>query len=451
MPRLFASMPHLRAGVSRIAAVIAAIAATATVVSSSAPIIVALSVPGRSNSTPSITASGRVAAVVWSASLPSGSTDIYAAISRDGGRTFTAPVRVNDVPGDARVNGEQPPRVSMFAPSGRQMVITVVWTARGARGTMLLQSRSDDGGRSFARATLVPGTDAPGNRGWEAIAVESSGRVDAAWLDHREMAQSSAVAATDPQQTAVSAQHDGVAMAQKSTLYVSSLDASTPPHPVTAGVCYCCKTAVVSGADGALYAAWRHVYAGSLRDIAFTVSRDRGQTFADPIRVSQDHWSLDGCPDDGPAMVVGANHRVHVVWPTLVSERAAAEPTAALFYATSDDARHFTPRVRVPTEGLPHHAQIAIAGDGQPVVAWDETGNARRRVAFARVSSGAHGDVRFTREAVGTASDGVYPVLAAALDGVIAAWTRGVAEQAVIQVERLRSSRQDHSVRRSSH
>ena len=52
-------------------------------------------------------------AIAWGASTRAGATDVYTAVSRDGGRTFAAPVRGNDVDGDARLNGEQPRRVAM--------------------------------------------------------------------------------------------------------------------------------------------------------------------------------------------------------------------------------------------------------------------------------------------------------------------------------------------------
>ena len=74
-------------------------------------------------------------------------------------------------------------------------------------------------------------------------------------------------------------------MAQKSGLYyaASAGGGRCPPERALAmGVCYCCKTALAAGADGALFAAWRHVYPGNLRDIAFSVSRDSGRTFSAP-------------------------------------------------------------------------------------------------------------------------------------------------------------------------
>jgi hypothetical protein len=392
-----------------------------------------LGVAGRSNSTPSIAAADDLVAVAWGASDASGETDVFAATSRDGGRTFTPPVRVNDIVGDARVNGEQPPRVSVT-----EHALTIVWTAKGERGTTLLQARSTDG-RTWTKAAVVPGGDAAGNRGWENIAAlpaasSAAARTFAVWLDHRELAkQDGDVAASHHDHAAMSAgKPDGVAMAQKSKLYVAALDGASPPVAVTGGVCYCCKTAIAGGADGSIYTAWRHVFPGNIRDIAFTSSRDGGRTFAPPVRVSEDKWVLEGCPDDGPAMAVDGRGRIHIVWPTLVTD--AGKQTIALFYATSVDAKHFSPRRPIPTEGMPHHPQIAIGPDGAPIVAWDEAANGGRRAVMARLIGDAQGVPRFAREALGDTA--LYPVVAAARDGAVVAWTSGTSPESVIRVER---------------
>ena len=393
---------------------------------------VSLGVPGRSNATPSVAADGAVVTIVWGASTPAGATDVFAAVSRDGGRTFGPPVRVNDVDGEARLNGEQPPRVAM-----RGSAVTVVWTAKGINGTRLVQSRSDDGGRTFAKATSVPGGDAAGNRGWENAVADRNGRVYAVWLDHRELApQDGAVAAShhDHAAAASGSKPDGVAMAQRSKLYLGSVDGAVPPRPVTGGVCYCCKTAIAAGADGVVFAAWRHVYPGNIRDIAFTTSRDGGRTFAPPVRVSEDKWVLEGCPDDGPAMAVDAKNRVHIVWPTLIGE-GSAEPTIALFYAMSIDGTRFTPRRRLPTEGMPHHPQIAVGADGSMTIAWDEGANGKRRAAIGRTTVDAGAATPVARTVIGEA--GVYPVVAAAGDATIVAWTSGASTSSTIQVTRV--------------
>src|SRR4051812_39330500 len=119
-----------------------------------------IAVPQRANANVSIAAEGPFVAVTWSGTTAAGAADIYSAVSTDGGRTFTNPVRVNDIAGDARVNGEQPPRLALTHRTGQSPAITVVWTTKGATGTKLLQARSDDGGKSFARSATVPGSDA---------------------------------------------------------------------------------------------------------------------------------------------------------------------------------------------------------------------------------------------------------------------------------------------------
>ncbi|HUR34119.1 MAG TPA: sialidase family protein [Vicinamibacterales bacterium] len=391
---------------------------------------ITLAVPDRANANVSLMAQGPFVVAVWSASAAGGDTDIYAAMSRDGGRAFSAPVRVNSTPGDARVNGEQPPRVSMKARPGQVPQIAVVWTTKGSAGTTLLYSSSTDGGRTFAKSLLVPGTDAPGNRGWEAIGTGPDGRFFSVWLDHRQLAaaqqmqmagehrhENGAAAAAPP------APRDGVAMAQLSQLYITPLDASIAPQGVTGGVCYCCKTAIAAGRGNSLYLAWRHVYAGNMRDIAFTVSRDGGKTFAAPVRVSEDKWQIEGCPDDGPSMAVDGQGAVHVVWPSVVSERGG--PVKTLFHAMTTDGRTFTTRERIPTQGQANHPQLSIDAGGTLAVMWDESGSGTRLLASATGQLDRGGRVRFTRSQ-SNREIGSYPVLASIGAGSwVRAWTTG--------------------------
>jgi hypothetical protein len=398
-----------------------------------------LTIGGRASATPSIAASGSFVAVSWGAAATNGPTDVFVAVSRNAGRTFGAPIRVNDVVGDARLSGEQPPRVSLVPREGLAPSVVVVWTSKAERGTRLLQARSEDGGKSFSRATALPGGDAAGNRGWESTATDRDGHVVAIWLDHREVAPARAGAPMHhegQEHTGHAPLSDGASKAELSKLYFSRLDGAGDPRALTGGVCYCCKTAIAAGSDGSLYAAWRHVYPGNIRDIAFTVSRDNGRTFATPVRVSDDRWVLDGCPENGPAMAVDGLNRVHIVWPTLVSgSTPGSEPTLALFYA-SGDGRQFTPRERIPTEGLPRHPQMAIDSRGSIVATWDEQANGMRRVVMGRAAVNGRGPIRFTREIVGDGS-AVYPVVAAVSGGMAVAWTSGSPDASVIRVARV--------------
>jgi hypothetical protein len=399
-----------------------------------------LSVPGQVNATPSISADGRFVALVWAATRD-GRTDVHASTSRDGGRTFGSPVRVNDVTGQANVNGEQPPRVTLVPRAGREPSVVVVWTGKVAAGTRLFWSRSDDGGRSFGAAAVVPGSDGAGNRGWESIATDREGRVVAIWLDHRELASSAGAAAAGHDHaahgTSSASAEDGVARAQLSKLYFARLDAAGSARALTGGVCYCCKTSLVVGADGAMAVAWRHVYPGQMRDIAFTISRDGGRSFSLPVRVSEDRWSIDGCPENGPAATLDAEGAVHVVWPTLVAgSRPGSEGTPALFYAMSRDGRSFGPRRRLPTEGTPRHPQIAFGPNGSVVITWDEGEAGLRRVVTATgVSDG--GAPRLSRRVLSATGLATYPVVARADGGFVLAWTSGPAASSVIRTQRI--------------
>jgi hypothetical protein len=380
-----------------------------------APSTVTFAVSGRTNSTPWVAVSASFVTVVWGASAD-GKADVMLAVSRDAGRTFSAPVRVNAVAGDARVSGEIPPRVMLGPRSGGgDPLVTVVWNAKD-RGTEIKTATSRDGGRTFAAATSLQRPDASGDRGWQAATLDARGTLHTIWLDHRGLATD-----TKASSAGHTGEHDGVAMAQKSGLYYRSVGSATE-RELFKGVCYCCKTAMATGAKGEIYAAWRHVFVGNMRDMAFTVSRDGGRSFEPLVRVHEDKWSINGCPDDGPAMAVAPSGSIHLVWPTVLNGTVGA-----LHYSWSKDGRSFTTPVRVPTMGAPKpsHPQIAIDARGRVMVAWDEVVKGTRTAA-AREVRHAGSSIDFgpltTIDEGGSAS---YPVLAAIRDGWIAVWTTG--------------------------
>jgi hypothetical protein len=422
---LFAAAVLAAAAIAGLRVTTAATDATAT-----------LAVAGRANATPSIAADAGRVVVAWSATA-GGATDIYVASSTDGGRTFAAPVRVNDVAGNANVSGEQPPRVVLIPPhAGADLQvrpsIVVVWTAKAPSGTRVVSARSDDAGKSFGKARAIAGGEAAGNRGWESAAVAADGRVLSVWLDHRELASAPGSGAAMAHDHLHMQKADGVAKAQLSKLYFS--DGVSGARALAAGVCYCCKTSLAAAADGAVYAVWRHVYPGNVRDIAFTRSRDGGKTFAEPTRVSEDRWAIDGCPENGPAVATAGN-QVVVVWPTLVPGAGGAEPAMQLFHASTTDGSRFTPRAPLPTEGVPRHPQVVALADGSLVAAWDEAVSGRRRVVLT--SRGPSSPAFAGRRVVADADSAEYPAVAAVGGTAVVAWKSGNAERSVIHVARV--------------
>src|SRR5260221_10421543 len=107
-----------------------------------------------------------------------------------------------------------------------------------------------------------------------------------------------------------------------------------------------------------------HVFPGGVRDIALARSADGGRTFQAPVRVSEDNWKIDACPDDGPAMTIDRRGVLHITWPTLVRDPDAQR--MAIFESTSTDGgATFSPRARVDAAaGGPAHPRIATGAAG---------------------------------------------------------------------------------------
>jgi hypothetical protein len=373
---------------------------------------VTLGLPEHTNSTPSLAVLGRTVVAVWTATR-GGIANVYAATSADSGATFSEPVRVNDRDGDASANNEQPPRVAISG-AGATRTISVLWSKRNdgpqrTRQDVIRIARSTDGGRTFSPARSLDDATS-GARGWQSLATGLEGSVHAVWLDGRDAERKMAEMLA----------HTGTAHKGQppQDVYHASIgpDGRVNEKLITSGVCFCCKTAVAIGVKGAVYAAWRHIFPGSMRDIAFASSSDGGRSFGPIVRVSDDKWELNGCPEDGPAMAVDSSGVIHLAWATLV------DGEKALFYSTSRDGKAFAPRSRVPIEGItaPGHPQLVVTRDGSAAIVWDEVVGGARRVSLSVVSG--TGAFRTPRVLSGNES-ALAPVLVNADGGFLVAWT----------------------------
>jgi hypothetical protein len=269
------------------------------------------------------------------------------------------------------------------AVTGSGSVITVLWSRRNEdakrlRRDVLRMVQSTDGGKTFKAAGTTHDAAFSGARGWQSLTAAPDGSLHAVWLDGRDAERKTA-----EMQARTGMVHKG--QPPQDVFYGRiGADGRMSEHLITSGVCFCCKTAVAVDARGSVYAAWRHIFPGSMRDIAFAKSSDQGAHFTAPVRVSEDKWELNGCPEDGPSMAVDAGGTIHIAWATLVTD---GEPHKALFYGTSTDGKTFSARALVPSEPMtnPGHPQLVLTPDGAAIV-WDETVDGVRRVSMSRVS-----------------------------------------------------------------
>ena len=394
-------------------------------------------VTGALNATPSLAASGRTVAAVWTAAKD-GAANLYVSTSSDGGATFSSPKRVNDVDGDAGATNEQPPRV-VISGSGSARTFTVVWSKRDpgpqqTRRDVVRMARSTDGGRTFSRARFAHDPGFSGARGWQSLVVGAGGAVHAVWLDGRDAEK----------KISEMAAHSGVPHKGQppQDLYHAAIapDGRIVENLIATGVCFCCKTAVAVDSRGTVYAAWRHIFPESMRDIAFAKSTDEGRRFEPLVRVSDDKWQLNGCPEDGPTLAVDQAGMIHIAWATVVQDRGEQK---ALFYATSRDGKTFSPRTRLPvTDGAtPGHPQLALTADGGVAIVWDELVAGLRRVSFTRMSH----DGTFDRPQLLSGDESAsYPVVARVDRDILVAWTsrsssaKSAAEPSIIRIRRIR-------------
>jgi hypothetical protein len=379
---------------------------------------------GAVNSGAGVAADGSRVVVTWAAKSET-STDVYAAFSRDGGASFGAPTRVNDVEGDARMSGEQAPRVALGTG------VEVVWVSRRAAAAVIRAAKTRAGEETFGPATTVHAESLSGTRGWASLAVDPDAAVHVAWLDGRD-GQAAGGAAE-------AGKHSGHGSPRQDIFHaVWRRDGTHDEVRMATDVCFCCKTAIATGPGGNVYAAWRHIYPPNLRDIAVARSTDGGRTFAAPARLSEDGWAIDGCPDDGPSMAVDLRGVVHIAWPTMVP---GSEAQKGVFYSYSaDGGRTFAPRVRLDEGGSgAAHPQLAVGG-GRVVVVWEQ-GAGQRRVYARDISSDPKAAAWTPRvgqaEILSTEGRAVYPVVASTPTSTVVAWTEDTGAGSDIRVRRL--------------
>lgn len=96
------------------------------------------------------------------------------------------PARVNPTRGEATAWRGDAPSVAV----AQDGAVYIAWTARaggGAHATTLYVSASRDGGRSFGEPARVNDDSKPGVHGMHSLAVGEDGRVYVAWLDERDL------------------------------------------------------------------------------------------------------------------------------------------------------------------------------------------------------------------------------------------------------------------------
>jgi hypothetical protein len=309
---------------------------------------VRVSAEGVNAAEPSVAvAPGGAVYVAWAGHGAGKAADVWLARFDEKGQRAGELVRVNRVAGEAAAWRGDPPEVAV-ADDG---AVYVAWTARAAEtghATTLYLSASRDGGKSFDAPVKVNDDAGAGVHGMHSLALGRDGRVYLAWLDERNLHTHEEMKTVG---TAGAKQASGGMHGEQNreVFFAASADGGrtfAPNRRVASEACPCCKTALAISPEGRIYLGWRQVLPGDFRHIAVAASADGGETFNAPTIVSDDRWELRGCPVSGPALAAGDGETLRVLWYT-----AGEAGRPGLYSAeSSDGGRTFAPR-RAVREG----------------------------------------------------------------------------------------------------
>ncbi|MFN8574267.1 MAG: sialidase family protein [Gemmatimonadaceae bacterium] len=209
--------------------------------------------------------------------------------------------------------------------------------------------------------------------------------------------------------------HDHGAM-QVRGASISRTGSLGPEMSVDARTCDCCQTAAALSARGPVVA-YRDRSDDEVRDIV--VSRLNGDAWTPAVKVHDDHWQIDACPVNGPA-IFASGDTVAVAWFT------AARDTAKVQLAVSTDAgATFGPPVRIDGGNPAGRVSLTPDGKGALIVAWVErlTGeNAEVRARRVTFDGHASSPTVITKSSAARASG--FPRLARAGTRLYASWTQ---------------------------
>jgi hypothetical protein len=332
----------------------------------------------------------------WVAAEDGGSDGVlHVQVERPGNTPIVSTFR--DPLGGIEPHGEAPPVVSV----GTDGTIYALYTVGKDVGQRFPKSalrftRSENDGATWSEPISVNEGEAFGSHNFHALLAGEAGIVYAAWLS----------SVRGESGVWLRASPDG-----GRTWDVARLIHAEP-------TCPCCRTGLALGPDGMLYASYRKIFDGDVRDVVVMASRDGGTTWGAPVKPRDDGWVFPGCPHAGPSLKVDAAGTVHIAWWT------GKTGAVGVWYARSTD-RGTTWRaapIDTAAKGSPAHVQLALDGS-RVVVAWDDGHGPRPQVLLRTSTDGGATFGAETRLSDANVAAS-YPVLGIHHDSVTVAWSQ---------------------------
>ncbi len=272
---------------------------------------------------------------------------VFVDYSDDNGKSFGPALQVNPAAQKISVWPENPPAIAV-AKNGR---IHVLYYADEAQRSTSFYSYSDDGGKSFSAPKLVSDHADSAMHYMDRMLLDNEDKVYLFWHDRRHELVDQQLG------SGVLSLYYAVADGAHSEFYNRFISNS---------VCSCCRTATALAPDNKPLLLVRMVFPDGVREHALLRMNQAGK-WSKPIRVTADHWTIEACPEHGPALTVDQQGRTHLAWFTLGDVRQG------IFYAQTDDygANVSAPMALGNREHLPGHPDVLALND-RVVLTWKE-------------------------------------------------------------------------------
>lgn len=230
-----------------------------------------------------------------------------------------------------------------------------------------------------------------------------AGKTGAVWLDGRETAGGE----HDHED------HGGGGMTLRFGLF-DAQGLAVQEGPVDELTCDCCQTDTARVGDS-LVLAYRDRTQEEFRDIV--VTRYDGQTWSKPVPVDDQHWTISGCPVNGPA-IAARGENVAVAWFT--GAAGTGQVKAAISH---DGGRSFGAPVMLDPVGAIGRVDIAWLDDQDLAVSWMARADKDADLKVVRVHNGEVTGTAVTIAHMSESRRSGFPQMVLQEDALVFAWT----------------------------
>lgn len=244
----------------------------------------------------------------------------------------------------------------------------------------ILSVRSTDWGKTWSKPISPHQDGTKTQHGFVSMAADGDDRVLMTWLDGRRAALPNADNADH-----LTHDHESAPMTLRSAV-INRANQITDEPEIDARTCSCCQTDMARWGDRA-FVMYRDRTDDEIRDIS--ISQRSSSIWSAPTRIHDDHWQIEGCPVNGPAIAVGGAMGL-VFWPTLINEQM----TLRYVLAESPEALiNNPPMYQLQLQAAPSGRVDAAAWRDGFLLTWISRARDRPAIEVAVVDAGGRAEL----------------------------------------------------------